>query len=140
MLACTSARLGHETECNERIALVRSGGVNAVALGMLELWFTPAFADREPFLRMQLDKPREEYALALIAAGRFDLRERLREIRAPTLVIAGAYDTATPPVAAELIAARDPGRAVARARRRGSPGQRRAGGRVQPGGARAPLG
>ena len=108
VLACTSARLGHETECNERIALVRSGGVDAVAPGMLESWFTPAFADREPFLRMQLDKPREEYALALTAAGRFDLRERLREIRAPTLVVAGAHDLATPPPAAELIAARIP--------------------------------
>lgn len=139
VLACTSARLGHETECNERIALVRSGGVDAVAPGMLESWFTPAFADREQFLRMQLDKPREEYALALTAAGRFDLRERLREIRAD----AGGGRRARPrDASARRRADRrpDPGRAAAGPRRRRPPGQRRASQRVQPGGARAPLG
>jgi pimeloyl-ACP methyl ester carboxylesterase len=38
-----------------------------------------------------------------------DLEEDIRAIRAPTLVIAGRQDPATPPPHAELIASRIPG-------------------------------
>lgn len=57
---------------------------------------------------MQLACDPLEYALGLEAIGGFDFRERLGEIQAPTLVIAGAQDTATPPAAAAALAGRIP--------------------------------
>jgi pimeloyl-ACP methyl ester carboxylesterase len=83
--------------------------MESVAYDALDKWFTPAFAGRERFLRMQLDTPAEDYARGLEAIGGFDFRERLGQIRAPTLVIAGADDAATTPADAALIAERVPG-------------------------------
>ena len=58
---------------------------------------------------MQLETPAEEYAAGLEAIGSFDFRDRLGEIAAPTLVIAGAEDSATTPADAAFIAERIPG-------------------------------
>jgi 3-oxoadipate enol-lactonase len=54
------------------------------------------------------DTPSEGYAGCAEAIGTMDLEEDIRAIRAPTLVIAGRQDPATPPPHAELIAARIP--------------------------------
>jgi 3-oxoadipate enol-lactonase len=108
VLACTAARFGVPAEWRDHAALVRKERMAAVAPGALEKWFTPRFADREPFLAMQLGVAPEDYALGLEAIGSFDLREQLGEIRAPALVIAGAEDSATTPADAAFIAARIP--------------------------------
>jgi pimeloyl-ACP methyl ester carboxylesterase len=65
--------------------------------------------DRQPFLDMQLAFAPEEYALGLEAIGGFDFRERLGEIQVPTLVIAGADDTATTPEDGAALVDRIPG-------------------------------
>ena len=104
ILACTSARFGDPADWHERAALVRSEGMASVAYDALEKWFTPAFDNREPYLRMQLAMPPEDYALGLEAIGAFDFRDELGRIEAPTLVIAGAEDEATPIGDAELVA------------------------------------
>jgi 3-oxoadipate enol-lactonase len=109
VLASTAARFGAPEEWRERAALVRAQGMDAVARDALEKWFTPGFTDRDPFLRMQLETPAEDYARGLEAIGGFDFRDRLGEIRARTLVIAGAEDVATSPEDAALIAERIPG-------------------------------
>lgn len=49
-------------------------------------------------------RPAEDYALGLEAIASFDFRSRLHEVRAPTLVIAGADDSATTPADAAAIA------------------------------------
>ena len=97
VLACTSARPGAESQWAARAAFVRAHGIERVARDALDKWFTPAYADRQPFLDMQLAFAPAEYALGLEAIGGFDFRERLGEIQVPTLVIAGADDTATTP-------------------------------------------
>jgi 3-oxoadipate enol-lactonase len=58
---------------------------------------------------MQLETPAEDYARGLEAIGGFDFRDRLGEIRARTLVVAGAEDVATSPEDAALIVERIPG-------------------------------
>ena len=58
---------------------------------------------------MQLETPSEGYARGLEAIGGFDFRDRLGEIHAPTLVIAGEEDAATTPEDAALIAEGIPG-------------------------------
>jgi 3-oxoadipate enol-lactonase len=104
VLACTSARFGVPEEWDARAALVRAEGMPALAYDALQKWFTPAYPDRDRFLTMQLDIPQEDYAKGLEAIGGFDFRERLAEISAPTLVIAGAEDFATTPAEAAFIA------------------------------------
>ncbi|MGZ4340598.1 MAG: alpha/beta fold hydrolase [Solirubrobacteraceae bacterium] len=104
MLACTSARFGVEAEWAARAASVRAHGLEQVARDALDKWFTPSYVDRQPFLDMQLAFAPEEYALGLEAIGGFDFRGRLGEIQVPTLVIAGAQDTATTPADATALA------------------------------------
>jgi 3-oxoadipate enol-lactonase len=108
VLACTSARFGVPAEWAERAAVVRARGIGAVAEDALEKWFTPAFRVGRAFMRMQLETPAENYAAGLEAIGGFDFRDRLDRIAAPTLVIAGAEDAATPPADAAFIADRIP--------------------------------
>lgn len=81
-------------------------------------WLTPAFAAREPATAARLRAmiaarlramiaatPAEGYAACCEAIARLDLRPALGRIAAPTLVLAGAEDPATPPEHAERIAA-----------------------------------
>jgi 3-oxoadipate enol-lactonase len=53
--------------------------------------------------------PPEGYARCCEALAAWDARERISAIAAPTLVVAGADDRATPVEHAELIASRIPG-------------------------------
>ena len=79
---------------------------------MLARWFTPGFADVGPYREMLLSVDPEGYARCCDALARWDVRDALGAVRAPTLVIAGADDPSTPP---------DDGRA---ARRGAIPGAR----------------
>ena len=58
---------------------------------------------------MVLETPAAGYAACCAAIRDMDLREAIRGIRLPTLVIVGAEDPATPPEKAEEIHARIPG-------------------------------
>jgi 3-oxoadipate enol-lactonase len=104
VLASTSARFDAPEHYRERAALVRAEGTEAIADATLDRWFTPRFQDREPFRRMLLATPPDAYAACCEAVAGWDFRERLGEISAPTLVVAGAEDPTTPPAHAELIA------------------------------------
>jgi 3-oxoadipate enol-lactonase len=108
VLACTSARFGSPPEWADRAALVRQEGMSAVAATALDKWFTPAYRGRDAYLEMQLETPPDEYACGLEAIGDFDFREQLERISAPTLVIVGAEDEATPVADAEFVVARIP--------------------------------
>ena len=62
--------------------------------------FTAEWAEKEPLaaerlLAMLRATPAEGYAACCEAIGAFDVRDRLRDITAPTLVVAGAEDPAT---------------------------------------------
>src|SRR5215217_2726591 len=107
VLCCTSARLAPDTY-DSRARTVRADGVGAIADEVLERWFTRAFRERRPETvewagRMLRATPAEGYAGCCEAIRDMDLRDRLGEIRAPTLVIAGADDPAIPLDHAELI-------------------------------------
>jgi 3-oxoadipate enol-lactonase len=111
VLACTSARFGEPEPWRERAGVVRDQGLEPIADGIVTRWFTPA-APREVvarFRRMLVATPPESYAASCEAIARWDFREQLAEITAPTLVIAAAEDHATPPEHSELIARAIPG-------------------------------
>lgn len=114
VLCCTSAKLGTPESWRERAATVRSEGVAAVADAALERWFTPSCRPEvvARFREMLVATPREGYAGCCEAIAGLDVRERLGSVVAPTLVLAGAEDPATPPEHAELIASLIPGARV----------------------------
>ena len=109
VLVCTSARLGPPEMWAERAATVRAHGTAAVADAVVGRWFTPAFADREPesvapLRAMIAATPPEGDAGCCAALEPMDLRGDLANVRAPTLVVCGADDPATPPEHGRLIA------------------------------------
>ena len=101
VLANTSAHLANPGPMNERIAAVRANGMSAVAETMIERWFTPRFRSAEPAAaervrKMLLATPPDGYIAACQAVRDMDMRPVLGRIKAPTLVIAGTQDPATP--------------------------------------------
>ncbi|MBB5157945.1 3-oxoadipate enol-lactonase [Saccharopolyspora phatthalungensis] len=112
-LICTSAELGPASMWRDRAALVRQRDTRAMVVPSLPKWFTPELAGRadivEKFGGMLVAADAEGYAGCCEAIAEMDLLPKLGEITAPTLVIAGAEDPATPPPHAERIAAAVPG-------------------------------
>jgi 3-oxoadipate enol-lactonase len=106
VLACTSARFGEPGPWLERAAVVRDQGLEPIADGIVARWFTPAARPEvvARFRQMLVDTPRDDYATCCEALARWDFRDRLGDIRTPTLVLAGAEDPSTPLDHAELLA------------------------------------
>jgi 3-oxoadipate enol-lactonase len=106
VLACTSARFGEPGPWLERAAVVRDQGLEPIADGIVARWFTPAARPEvvARFRQMLVSTPREDYAACCEALARWDFRDRLGDIRTPTLVLAGAEDPSTPLDHAELLA------------------------------------
>jgi 3-oxoadipate enol-lactonase len=113
-LCCTSAYLAPERVWLDRAASVRAGGMGAIAEAVATRWFTPDFMSREPavvagvtgILRTVIP---EGYAGCCEAIAAMDLRPVLRSVSAPTLVVAGAEDPATPPWHGAVISRAIPG-------------------------------
>jgi 3-oxoadipate enol-lactonase len=109
-LLCTSALLGPEQMWLDRAALVRAKGTEVIADAAVRRWLTEEFIAEQPDVAvwcraMLVGTPDEGYAGCCEAIAAMDLRADLPAITAPTLVIAGADDPATPPAHAEIIAA-----------------------------------
>ena len=109
VLLCTGAKIGESAGWRQRAETVRAEGTQAVLAGSIQRWFAPGFADREPAVAgALLDALRaadpESYALVCEALAAFDVRDRLREITAPVLAVAGAEDQPTPPAGLAEIA------------------------------------
>ncbi len=108
-LCCTSPCLGPPEMWAERAATVRSDGMEAILDAQLDRWFTPEFRASgaeavERTRRGLLAASPDGYASCCEAIAEFDVRAELGSIPAPTLVIAGADDQATPPDHGRLIA------------------------------------
>lgn len=111
VLACTSARVGSPHAYAERAGVVREQGVEPIADAVVARWFTAAAPDalRARFRAILVATPAEGYAGCCEALARWDFRERLSEIAAPTLVVAGAEDESTTAADTGLLARRIPG-------------------------------
>lgn len=109
-VCCTSAWLDQERAELDRAAAARDHGTNELVSPTIERWFTPYFrehyaSETADYAAMIASTDDEAYALCSEVIARVDLRSDLRLITAPTLVIAGADDPATPPDHSEVIAA-----------------------------------
>lgn len=115
VLCCTSAKLGPPSMWADRARTVRAEGTAAIAEAGVSRWLTPGYLERHPdraeFLRAMIAAvPAEGYAACCGVIERMDLLDVLPKISAPTLVIAGAEDPATPPAGhSDLIAEGIPG-------------------------------
>ncbi|HEY7726042.1 MAG TPA: 3-oxoadipate enol-lactonase [Anaeromyxobacteraceae bacterium] len=114
ILCNTGAKIGTAEGWNARIDAVSRGGLEAVADGVLRRWLTPAFAAARPeevarLRAMLLRTSPQGYAACCAAVRDADLRPAVSRIRAPTLVIAGARDEATPPASGRFLAEQIPG-------------------------------
>lgn len=108
-LLCTSAYLPPAEGWLDRARHVREHGTASIADAYATRWFTPAFADSARYLAMLAATPDEGYAACCHAIADMDLRPVLDGITAPTLVIAGLDDPATPPEHGRRIAEAIPG-------------------------------
>lgn len=95
VLCCSSARFGEPGPWLERAALVRGKGVTSLAPALAARWFSAGY-DGGWVLDMLGRVDSASYAACCAALAAFDLTPRLAGIVAPTLVVAGADDPATP--------------------------------------------
>ncbi|HEV7978229.1 3-oxoadipate enol-lactonase [Amycolatopsis sp.] len=114
VLCCTSAKLGPPESWAERARKVRADGTGSIAEAIVSRWVTPAYhrmhPERVDYLRqMVTDTSDEGYAACCGAIERMDLTGDLPKISAPTLVISGTEDRATPPDHGQRIADAIPG-------------------------------
>jgi 3-oxoadipate enol-lactonase len=114
ILSNTSAYYADKSLWNDRIKAIRTNGLAPLTDRVLGLWFTEAFRARAPqdvarLAAMLTATPVEGYIGCCEAIRDMDHRDLLPRIAAPTLVIAGRQDQATPLAAAELIKEHVPG-------------------------------
>ncbi len=109
VLANTAARIGPPDNWNARIEKVRAGGMGAISQTVVERWFTKEFIAGDPdavaAMRLMMERtPAEGYIACCAAVRDMDQREGISAIRAPTLVIAGTHDVATPAMDGRFLA------------------------------------
>ena len=118
ILSNTSAYFPDKTMWEGRIKLVREKGLASIVDANMERWFTKGFRERSP---QAMEKMREMFVATKLdgyigcgeAIRDMDHRPLLPKITAPTLVIAGKYDPATPLEGNEFIRAHIPGAQIA---------------------------
>lgn len=114
VLCNTSAKMGAPEAYNARIEKVKREGMAPVVPAVLDRWFTRDFQRYAPvqvnLVRdMLLQMSPEGYAASCAAVRDMDLAAEIGDIGAPTLVVAGKHDLATPPADGRFIADRVPG-------------------------------
>jgi 3-oxoadipate enol-lactonase len=114
VLANTAPKIGKLDTWTERIRAVREGGTKAVAQQVVERWFTQEFhaqhSNQIAKTRQMIETTSTDGYVGSCAAVRdFDFWEKVRTIRARTLVIAGTHDQSVPPSDVQKLAKQIPG-------------------------------
>jgi 3-oxoadipate enol-lactonase len=102
VLCCTGAKIGDDTVWRDRVAQVRASGTASLVTASAQRWFADGFLEREPELASALlhslrESDDEAYIAVCGAIAAFDVRDRLAEITAPVVAVAGAEDPVCPP-------------------------------------------
>jgi 3-oxoadipate enol-lactonase len=109
ILSNTSSHYADKSMWNARIdAITKAGSVAAIADMVINAWLTKDFQQAQPdttarMKEMMIATPIEGYLGCAAAVRDMDHRELLKDIKVPTLIIAGAKDPATNVAAAEFI-------------------------------------
>jgi 3-oxoadipate enol-lactonase len=101
VLCCTSAHFPDKAVWTERIAAVAAHGTGPIAAAVVARWFTPPWAAAHPQVVAEAEAmvaatPDRGYLECCEAIVAWDHRDRLASVSAPTLVLAGSADPATP--------------------------------------------
>lgn len=111
VLASTSAWMGPEADAvfTTRAAAVEAHGVEVLVQPAIQRWFTPEFmrahnAEVEEYTVLLRENNPYGYAAACRSLAAFDVRDRLRDVHCPTLVLVGDHDQATPSAVARDLA------------------------------------
>lgn len=109
VLCNTAAKIGTTESWNARIATIRDSGMAEIVDGAPQRWFTASFCERAPDMvsavQAQIrDTSPRGYAGCCAAIRDADLRGDLQRITAPTLVVVGRHDPATPPADGRALA------------------------------------
>lgn len=109
VLCDTAAHIGNPEIWNARIAAIRTGGMPAIVAGAIERWFTARFMQQSPesvgwVRQMILDTPPQGYIACCEAIRDTDLSQLCSRVQAPTLIISGTHDPATPPAQGRALA------------------------------------
>ena len=110
-LCNTSAHMPPPSLWQSRIELVERQGMAAIADSVVQRWFTAEFRAASPdhverIRQMLLTQAPRGYAAACRAIRDMDQREEVSRIAAPTLIIGGSKDPATPVEHSSLLHAR----------------------------------
>lgn len=102
VLANTAARIGTVDSWTERMRQVEAAGVGSLADQTMARWFTSSFRSSHPDtvarFHETLSQTRPAGYLGCCAALReADMRADCGQVQAPTLVVTGTHDVATPP-------------------------------------------
>jgi 3-oxoadipate enol-lactonase len=100
VLSNTAAKIGTPEMWNERIAAIKSGGIEPLADGVMERWFGRAFRatpEMELWRSMLVRQPVEGYTGCSAAIAGTDFYTPTSGLRLPALGIAGDQDGSTPP-------------------------------------------
>ena len=103
---------------DQRMKLAHENGMAAAAGPAMERWFTEEARERRPdkvalIQRMFAETSLDGYLACCTAIRNMDMRPTHPRIKAPTLVIVGRQDPATPPAAGEEVARRIAGATLA---------------------------
>jgi 3-oxoadipate enol-lactonase len=117
VFADTAARIGSEAMWDERIQLVRAGGMRAIRERIVARFLSERFRQRHPDVTQRIGDTLEAmspagYIAACQALRDADLRGQESRIHAPSLVVVGALDEATPPSQAQELHAAIAGSAL----------------------------
>jgi 3-oxoadipate enol-lactonase len=107
-LCDTSPKFDPEHMWNKRIEAVNEGGMKAVASTVVERWLTPGFRSARPtetrnVLAMLESTNPEGYVASCAAVRDMDLRNSLKDIHLPSLVLTGTHDPAATPAVAQSL-------------------------------------
>ena len=100
VLSNTAAKIGNPALWNDRIAGVKSGGIESLADAVMERWFSKTYLsnpDLELWRNLLVQQSDEGYIGCSSAISGTDFYTPTSGLRIPTLGIAGSDDGATPP-------------------------------------------
>ncbi len=117
VLANTAARIGSVELWNTRMRTAASDGLESLAEASMARWFTPAYRHAAPATIARLRAafcrvPVAGYRGCCAALRDADLSAAVARVVAPTVVIIGTHDPATPPDAGRWLARTIPGAAL----------------------------
>lgn len=109
VLMDTAAKVGDAAMWAQRIATVEAQGIEPLAEGLMQRWFSHAFRENRPdelatWRNMVVRQTAVGYAACCAALRDADLTEAAARISVPTLVMVGDEDGATPPALVEATA------------------------------------